>query len=62
MASFWVQKMAHAYNPGSNKMIVWGKWTILDLECHILPHNSGSAISIVLQFSTIKGAKRDMEI
>ena len=26
------------------------------------PHNSGSAVRIVLQFCTMKGAKRDMEI
>ena len=26
------------------------------------PHNSGSAISIVLQFCTMEGANRDMEI
>ena len=46
----------------SEKILVWGKWAIKDPECHILPHNSGSALRIVLQFCTIKGPKRDMEI
>ena len=26
------------------------------------PHNTGSTVRIVLQFCTMKGAKRDMEI
>ena len=47
---------------GLSEKIVFGKWAILDLECHILPHNSGSAKRIVLQFCIMKGAKRDMEI
>ena len=29
---------------------------------HILSHNSGSAVRIVLQFCTMKGTKRDMKI
>ena len=44
------------------KIPVWHKWTISDPECHILPHNSGFAVTIVLQFCIMKGAKRDMEI
>ena len=46
----------------SEKYLVWGKWVIYDPECHILPHNSGSAVRIILQFCTMKGAMRDMEI
>ena len=46
----------------ASEKIVCDQWAILDLECHILPHNSGSAKRIVLQFCIMKGAKRDMEI
>ena len=48
----------------SEKILIWGKWVILiqDPECHILSQNSGSAVRIVLQFCTMKGAKTDMEI
>ena len=49
-------------NDLSEKILVWGKWVISDPECHILPHSSGSAVRIVLQFCTMKGAKRDMGI
>ena len=38
------------------KTIVWGKWAIED------PKSSGSGVRIVLQFCTMKKAKRDMEI
>ena len=31
-------------------------------ECQILPNSSGFAVRIVLQFCTMKGAKRDMGI
>ena len=46
----------------ASEKIVCDQWALLDLECHILPHNSGSAKRIVLQFCIMKGAKRDMEI
>ena len=51
-------------NSCSKKILAWRKWVILiqDPECHILYHNSGSAVRIILQFCTMKGAKRDMEI
>ena len=39
-----------------------GKWVIQDPKWCILSHNSESAVRIVLQFCTVKGAKRDMEI
>ena len=42
-------------NGSSKKILVWGKWVIQDSECHILSHNFGSVVRIVL------GAKRDME-
>ena len=42
MRSFWVQKMTNPCNSGSNKMLVWGKWTILYSKmAH--PHNFGLA-------------------
>ena len=37
-------------------------WFRLQNVSHILSHNSGSAVRIVLQFCTMKGAKKDMEI
>ena len=46
-------------NDLSEKILVWGKWVILDPECHILSHKSGSAVRIVFQFYTMKGVKRD---
>ena len=49
-------------NDLSEKILVWGKWFILDPECHILSHKSGSAVKIVFQFYTMKEVKRDMEI
>ena len=38
-----------------------GKWAILGMKM-VCPHNSGSAVRIVLQFCTMKWVKRDMEI
>ena len=47
MGSFLVQNMAHPRNSGSNKMLVWGKWTNLHQKmAH--PHISGLARRVFL--------------
>ena len=49
-------------NGFSEKLFVWSKCAIWDPDWCILPHNSGSTVKIVLQFCTMKEAKRDMGI
>ena len=49
----------------SQKILVWGKWTILGLilgskMAHA--HNSGSTLRIFSKFCTVKGANRFIEI
>ena len=46
----------------SEKILVSIQMGHFDLARHILSHNSGSVVRIVLQFCTMKGAKRDIEI
>ena len=45
----------------SQKILVWGKWTILDPKM-VHPHNSGSALRIFLKFCTGKGGNRLMKV
>ena len=45
----------------SQKILVWGKWTILDQKM-VHPHNSGSALRIFLKFCTVKGGNRLMKV
>ena len=45
----------------SQKILVWGKWTILDPKM-VHPHNSGSALRIFLKFCTVKGGNRLMKV
>ena len=44
------------------KILVWDKQTLWNPEWRILPSNSGSVVRIFLQFCTMKGTKKGMEI